>query len=268
MRVPPSARHDRSETCTPRAARVTPPRPRPAEGRRRAAQVCAAIGASRSLQDLHAPCSSCDTTTLPGYGRRRAGAGPHMYVLPSARRDRCETCTPRAARATRPPSPATAGGGPAPSRTDVCRHRRVKIAARPAHPVQLARRNRPPRPRPAEGRRRAAHACAAIGASRSRRELHVPCSSREATALPGGGGPRRVAPLPHPLNTWCCGGLPATRESGPARRRDSGRARPSPRPLTIRCCGATPCAASGSQVRLRAATPGRAAPLPHPLTSR
>ena len=46
-----------------------------------------------------------------------------------------------------------------------------------------------------------------------------------------------VAPYPHPLALWCCGGLPATRESGPARRRDPGRATPLPRPLTRRCCG-------------------------------
>jgi hypothetical protein len=42
-------------------------------------------------------------------------------------------CTHRAARATRPHSPATAGGGPAPGGTCVCRHRRDVIAATRAH---------------------------------------------------------------------------------------------------------------------------------------
>ncbi len=82
-----------------------------------------------------------------------------MCVPTTARRHRCETCTPRAARATRSSYPATAGREPAPGRAYVCRHRRVAIAARPARPAQLTRRVRPPRPRPAESQRRAARVC-------------------------------------------------------------------------------------------------------------
>ena len=68
---------------------------------------------------------------------RRARAGRHgRCVPPAARRDRGETSMPRAARATRPPYPATAGGGPVPGGT--CCHRRVAIAAR--RPVPLSRR--------------------------------------------------------------------------------------------------------------------------------
>ncbi len=94
---------------------------------------------------------SCDATDLLGHGRHRAGAGPHMCVPQQESHYRSESGAPRAARPARPPRV---------SRT---------------------------RPRPAEGRRRAAHACAAIGASPSLRDLHAPCSSRGATALPGPG---------------------------------------------------------------------------------
>ena len=137
---------------------TVPPRPRPAESQRRAAHACTAISVSRSWRDLHAPCSSHDATALPGHGQRRVSAGPHMGAPPSARRHSYGTCTPRAASATRPPSPPTAGGGPAQGCTCVCLHRRVAIAARPARPVRLARRDRPSQPQPAEGQRRA-HMC-------------------------------------------------------------------------------------------------------------
>jgi len=110
--------------------RDRPPQPRPAEDRRRAAHVCAAIGV------------------------------PPLW----------RTCTPRAARATRLPSPATAAKGPAPGSTCAFRHQSVATSASRARPVQLTRRDRPPRPRPTEGKCRAAHACTAIGASRSRRD--------------------------------------------------------------------------------------------------
>jgi hypothetical protein len=69
-----------------------------------------------------------------------------------------------------------------PGRTGVCRHRRVAIAVRPARPAQLTRRVRPPRPRPAEGQRRAAHVCANASALRSRGGLHDPCSLRDTAA--------------------------------------------------------------------------------------
>ena len=149
MRVPPPACHHHCESGTPRAARETRPSPL-------------------------------------GHGRRRASAGPLMCAPPSACRDRGETCTPRAAlsRATRPPSPATASGGSAPGRTCVCRYRRVAIATGPARTAQLAQRDRPPRPRQAEGQRRTAFLYAATGTSRSRRDLHAPCGSRDATTLP------------------------------------------------------------------------------------
>ena len=110
-----------------------------------------------------------------------------MCVPPPARRDRSETSTHRAARATLPPSPATAGGGPALGGTCVCRRRRVAIAARQARTVPLARRDRPSLPRPVEGPRWAAHVCAAAGASRSQRNKHAPCRSRDATARPSYG---------------------------------------------------------------------------------
>jgi hypothetical protein len=208
MCVPPSARHDRGETCTPRAASSTRPSPDTAGGGPALGRTCACRHRRVAVAARPArPVQLADATALPGHGRQRSSAGPHMGVPPSARRRCGETCTPRAARATRPPSPATAGGGPTPGRTWVCRHRRVAIpasrhapcisrdalappsatagggpapgrkcvrrhrrlaiAAGSVRPVQLARRDHPPRPRPAEGQRRAAHVCAAIGASRS-----------------------------------------------------------------------------------------------------
>ena len=91
-------------------------------------------------------------------GRKRKGHVPQQarricakqaHRVPSALHS-------RSPEATRPPSSATAGRGPAQGRTCVCRHRRVTIAARPARHAHLAQRVRPPRPRPAEGRLRAA----------------------------------------------------------------------------------------------------------------
>ncbi len=76
-----------------------------------------------------------------------------------------------------------------------------------------------------------------------------------------------VAPLPHPLTVGCCGGLPTSRESGPALRRDSGRAQPLPHPLTIQCCRVTPCDTVGCLALLSAVTLGRVAPFTHQLTA-
>ena len=119
---------------------------------------CAAASVSR-LRETNAPSAVCaqqsptpgNTTALPGNGRQRASAGPHMCVPSLTRHNSCKTCTPSASRATRRPSPATADGGPEPGHTCVCRHRRAAIAARPARLVPLARRDHPPRPRPAGG---------------------------------------------------------------------------------------------------------------------
>ena len=86
-------------------------------------------------------------------------SGQRMRVQPSARRDDSDTSTHRAARATRLPSPATAGGGPA-----------------------------------------------AIGATRSQRHEHAPCSSRDATALPSHGRWR--------AQTHACGGHNPTAGGG------------------------------------------------------
>ena len=91
---------------------------------------------------------------------------------------------PIVARATRPTSSATANIGPAHGRTCVCRHRSVTIAASRARSVQLARRYRLPRPRPAEGQCRATHACAATSVSPSLRVGHASRSSRDATVPP------------------------------------------------------------------------------------
>ena len=143
-----------------------------------------------------------------------------MCVPTTARRHRGETCTPRAARATRSSSPATAGREPAPGRAYVCRHRRVAIAARPARPAQLTRRIRP---RPAESQRRAAHVCrhrrVAIAARPARpaqltRRVH---GRRRASA-----GPHVCVPPPAPTTVTgrLCSGchpgrrLPAARADG------------------------------------------------------
>ena len=128
-------------------------------------------------------------------GRKRKGHVPQQarricakqaHRVPSALRSRLP-------QATRPPSSATAGRGPAQGRTCVCRHQRVTIAARPARHAHLAQRVRPPRPRPAEGRL-AAHPCAATDASPSRRDRYIQRISLDSTALPGHG--RRAAHAP------------------------------------------------------------------------
>jgi hypothetical protein len=77
----------------------------------------------------------------------------------------------------------------------------------------------------------------------------TPCEAVGSRALPHTVTQGRVAPLPHPFTIWCCGGLPAIRESGPALRSDSGRAMPLPHLLTIWCFGVTPCKAVGCRVR-------------------
>ena len=154
----------------------------------------------------------------------------------------------RAAHATPPPSPATAGGGPAWGTACVCRHGRVAIAARQARAVPLERRDRPPLPRPAKGLRRAAHACAAIGTSRSKRARHAPCRSRDAIALPSHGRGR-----PAPGGTcWCRSRRPAI---AARRARTVPLARhhrpPQPRPVEGQRCAVYACAASGASLSQR-----------------
>ena len=132
------------------AARATwPPSPATAGGVPHwPAHVCAAADVSSSPRDQHAPCRSRDAS-LPGHGQRRVSAEPHMCVPPPARLHRRKTSqhsTPCAARAARPPS-------------------RLK-------PME-------------KGQRRAEHACAITGASRSPLVQHP----RAARATPRDAGP-------------------------------------------------------------------------------
>ena len=165
---------------------------------------CATAGASRSCKNRHIKCSPRSAVALPSsagltarqhhvplarrdrsetsthrathatqpppphsHGQGRACLGWHIRVPPPTRHDCNEKSTHSAARVTQQPSPVMAGGGPAPGSTCVCRRQRVTVAARQARTVPLARRDCPPQPRPAEGPCRAAHSCAATGASRS-----------------------------------------------------------------------------------------------------
>ena len=129
----PLARRDRSETSTHRATHATQPPPPPTHS----------------------------------HGQGRACLGWHIRVPPPTRHDCNEKSTHSAARVTQQPSPVMAGGGPSPGSTCVCRRQRVTVAARQARTVPLAQRDCLPQPRPAEGPRRAAHSCAATGASQS-----------------------------------------------------------------------------------------------------
>jgi hypothetical protein len=187
-RVPPPARHDRSEVST-----------------------------------------HCDATAPPpSHGRRRACQGWHMRVPPLARRDRSGTShTVPLVRATRQPSPATAGGWPAPGGTCVCRRRRAAIAARLARTVPLARRDCPPQPRPAEGPRRAAHAGAATGASRSQRDEHAPCRSLARRDRPPQPRPQRARAWRH-----MCVPPSACRDRSETTTHRAARATRSPSPAT------------------------------------
>jgi hypothetical protein len=106
-------------------------------------------------------------------------------VPPAVCRDSGETSTLRAARASRLPSPATVGRGPAPCGPRVRRHRCVAISARRARSVPLARR---------KGPHLAARVYAASGESRSRQGKHPSCRSRVAPALTGCGRQR--------ISTW------------------------------------------------------------------
>ncbi len=110
-------------------------------------------------------------------------------------------------------------GMPASGGTCVCRRRRVAIAAGRARIVPLARHPRPSQPRPAEGLRRAAHACAATGTSRSKRARHAPYRSRDAITLPSHGRWRASAVQ------FMCAASGASRsqqdEHAPCRSRDA-----------------------------------------------
>jgi hypothetical protein len=120
-----------------------------------------------------------------------------MCVPPAARCNRCGTSTRCAARATRLPAPASAGGGHAPCGPCACPRRRVTIAAGRARAVPPAQRDRPPQPALADGVRSTAQVCAAGGASRSR-QASTRCAARTTRppsfeSAGAGGGPRRVA---------------------------------------------------------------------------
>ncbi len=82
--------------CPARATRLPSFQPALAEDERRAAHVCAVGAAPRTRRVGHALCRPRDTTALPGAG---------------------------------PPSPAGAGGGCAPCSPQLCRRRRIAIAA-------------------------------------------------------------------------------------------------------------------------------------------
>jgi hypothetical protein len=119
------------------------------------------------------PCCSRDAIALHGLDWRRACAGRHTCLPPRVHRNRNEPSTPRAALATRQPSPSGAGGGPAPGGSRVRSLLRAAIVASRARPVSLAQRYCPPQPQPTEGLRMAAHVCAATGASLSQRDEHA-----------------------------------------------------------------------------------------------
>ncbi len=95
----------------------------------------------RSPRDATAP-------PTPPLGRCWPRGAPSMCVPPAAHRDRRASC---AARTTRPPFPAGAGGGRAPCGPSVCRRRRIASAAGRARAVPSARRDRPPSPPPPPG---------------------------------------------------------------------------------------------------------------------
>ncbi len=182
------SRRDEHALCRPRDATALPSR-----RWRRARDVrpmYAAGSASRSRQDEHALCHPHNVTApssrrlwreraerpmrVPQAARRdRGGTSTRcaaraparavrlVCVPPAARRDRCGRSTRCAAFATRPPSPAGAGGGCSPCGSFVClgRRRRVAIAAGRALAVTPARRDCPPQPSLAEGVRSACQCC-------------------------------------------------------------------------------------------------------------
>ena len=137
------------------------------------------------LRVVHSSCRSSDVTSFPGAGRRIGGPAPGVLrarvprlaacVPPAARRDRGETSTPRAARASRPPSPAPADGGSAPGGTCVCPHLPSRHRGEPRPP--RAARATPRRPslpgRPTEGPHLAAQVCAPSCESPSLRAEHA-----------------------------------------------------------------------------------------------
>ncbi len=115
------------------------------------------------------------------HGMREARASRPMCVPPVAHRDRGGTGTPCAYRATRPPSPAGAGGGLAPCGPCVCRRLRIAIKASQARAMPPARRDNPP---PSRRWCRAAHVCSVGAVSRTRWAGHALCRPHDATALP------------------------------------------------------------------------------------
>jgi hypothetical protein len=75
-------------------------------------------------------CRPHDATTLPSRRWRRARAARPMCVPPPAYRGTCSSCA-AAARATRPPSPASDGGGRAPGKGRIHSNFQLSNAAMP-----------------------------------------------------------------------------------------------------------------------------------------
>jgi hypothetical protein len=168
--VPHPVPHDCSEPSTSqcRSRDAIPSRlPRQVAGMCAARPTCVPHPASLDCcESSTSQCRSFDATP-PTYRGRCAGRP--KCVPHTARRVAASRARARAARATRPPPPATAGGVDACRVTQVCAASGASRSPRAQHvPVPLVRRNSPRLPRPAEGNvHRAVHACVASGASRT-----------------------------------------------------------------------------------------------------
>jgi hypothetical protein len=150
-------------------------------------------------------CRSCDATAPACHGRRQGCAPggtrvcriPRVAIVASRAR-------PRAARATRPPPPATAGGEMRAGRPTWVPHRRLAIAANRARP-SAARATRTSRLATAGGGMGVGlPKCVPHPAHHDRREPSTsPCRPRDATAAARHGRRRIVsrvaARMPHPV---------------------------------------------------------------------
>jgi hypothetical protein len=121
MRVQPSAQRDHSDTNKHSATRATQLHsPATAGGGPAQGGTCVC----RHRRDVIA---ATQARTVP-LARRDCPPQPRPVEgpPPSARRDRSDTSTHRAARVTRPPSPATAGGGHKPTPVEGTNPRQVE----------------------------------------------------------------------------------------------------------------------------------------------